>query len=95
MEEFRQQTVDRIIIGLITRRILKPSDILAQGPEERILSKITVQKIFEEFMNRLETKVMFDNRKGTLKSFIYSQARNVTRFLIGEKMRYEPFILGW
>ena len=95
MEEFRQQTVDRIIIGMITRKILKPSDILAQGPEERILSKITVQKIFEEFMNRLETRAMFDNRKGTLKSFIYSQARNVTRFLIGEKMRYEPFILGW
>jgi len=97
MEEFRQQTIDRTLINLISKKIIKPDEILATETEaeERTLTKKTVQKIFEEFMNRLETKVMFNNRKGTIKSFIHQQARNITRYLLKDTKTYTPFTLGW
>jgi len=95
MEEFRQQTVDRPLISLITRKILKPEEILAENDEERTLSKRTVQILFQEVLERLETKVMFGGRRISIKNVIYIQARNVTRFLIGDTLNYRPFVLGW
>ena len=33
MEEFRQQVVDRVLIGLFSRRMIKPEEVLAVGAE--------------------------------------------------------------
>ena len=98
MEEFRQQIVDRALIGLFSRRILKPRDILAVGAEAeegRVLSKKNVQLLLNVVLSRLESSAMFRGRRGSLKSFIYSQARSVVRFLLRDSGDYMPFILGW
>lgn len=98
MEEFRQQVVDRGLIGLFSRKIIKPEEVLAMGSEAeegRILSKKTVKVLLDGIFERLEAPAMFCGRRGRLKSFIYSQARMVVRFLLGEVGRYVPFTLGW
>jgi len=95
MEEFRQQLVDRTLIGLITRKTIKPDNVLVEGDVEgRMLRKDVTEKILSSLQERLDMNVMFDGHRGSLKSFIYSQARKITRFLLGES-NYTPFILGW
>lgn len=97
MEEFRQQLVDRTIIGMLTRKMIAPEEIIAGEDEAkgRLLSKKAAEKLIDSLLERLEGLAMFGGRRGPLKSFIYSQARAVTRFLIGESTEYAPFTLGW
>jgi len=97
MEEFRQQLVDRTIIGMISKKMIKPEEIMAREGEAkgRLLSKKATEKLIEGLLERLEATVMFGGRRGPLKSFVYSQARAVTRFIIGDSAEYSPFILGW
>jgi len=94
MEEFRQQVVDRTLISLFTKKIIKPDNILAEKDEDRLLRKDIAEKILASLQERFDTYVMFGGRRGPLKSFIYSQARRITRFLFGES-DYMPFTLGW
>lgn len=98
MEEFRQQVVDRTLIGLLSRGMVKPREVLAAGVEAevgRVLSKRGVEVILDRLLGRLEFKVMFEGRRGPLKSFVYSQARKIVRFLLGDAAGYDPFVLGW
>jgi len=96
MEEFRQQVVDRTLIGLITKNVIKPNEILAaEAVEEgRVLSKEVIKTLLASFQERLDSEVMFDGQRGPIKSFVYHQARRVVRFLLREA-DYSPFSLGW
>jgi CRISPR-associated protein Cas1 len=96
MEEFRQQVVDRTLTGLLTKNVIKPSEILAAEAieENRVLSKDVIKTLLTSFQERLDTEVMFNGQKGSIKSFIYHQARRVVRFLLREE-DYVPFYLGW
>ncbi|MBS7635686.1 CRISPR-associated endonuclease Cas1 [Candidatus Bathyarchaeota archaeon] len=98
MEEFRQQVVDRALIGLFSRGVIRPEEVLAAGAEAeegRVLSKRAIQLILDALLTRLDSPVMFGGRRGPLNSFIYSQSRCITRFLLRDSVRYEPFVLGW
>jgi len=96
MEEFRQQVVDRTLMGLITRGALKPEEILAvEAVEEgRVLSKETVKTLLSSLQERLDTEVMFSGQKAPIQNVIHQQARRVVRFLLHEG-NYVPFSLGW
>jgi CRISPR-associated protein Cas1 len=96
MEEFRQQLVDRTLVGLITKNVIKPNEILAaEAVEEgRVLSKDVIKVLLASFQERLDSEVMFNGQKGSLKSFIHLQPRCVVRFLLKEA-EYVPFCLGW
>ncbi|MCX8177083.1 MAG: CRISPR-associated endonuclease Cas1 [Candidatus Bathyarchaeota archaeon] len=96
MEEFRQQVVDRVLLGLIAKNVIKPDEaIVAEAVRDsRILSKEAVKTLLESFQERLDTEVMFDGQKSTIKGFIHHQARRVARFLLREA-DYTPFTLGW
>lgn len=96
MEEFRQQLVDRTLIGLITKSVIKPNEIIAaEAVEEgRVLSKEVIKVLLTSFQERLDSEVMFNGQKGSLKSFIHLQPRCVVRFLLKEA-DYVPFCLGW
>ncbi|MEM1666468.1 MAG: CRISPR-associated endonuclease Cas1 [Candidatus Bathyarchaeia archaeon] len=98
MEEFRQQVVDRALVGLLSKGVINPGEVLATGAEVeegRVLSKKAVQLILEALFDRLNSPVMFKGRRGPLKSFIYTQSRCIARFLLGDSVTYEPFVLGW
>ena len=96
MEEFRQQVVDRTLVGLITKGVIKPNEILAAEAvdEGRVLSKDVIKALLAGFQERLDSEVMFNGQKGSMKSFVHLQARCVTRFLLKEE-EYVPFTLGW
>jgi CRISPR-associated protein Cas1 len=96
MEEFRQQVVDRTLIGLITKRVLKPDEILVADivEEGRVLSRQTIKTLLVSLLERLDMEVMFDGCKAPIKRFIYHQARRIVRFLL-RKADYVPFCLGW
>jgi len=96
MEEFRQQLVDRTLIGLITKSVIKPDEIIAtEAVEEgRVLSKEVIKVLLASFQERLDSEVMFNGQKGSLKSFIHLQPRCVVRYLLKEA-DYAPFCLGW
>jgi CRISPR-associated protein Cas1 len=96
MEEFRQQVVDRTLIGLITKGVLKPGEVLAVEvvEEGRVLSRKTIKTLLTSLQERLDAEVMFDGRRAPIKRFIYYQARRVARFLLREG-DYAPFCLGW
>jgi len=96
MEEFRQQLIDRTLMGLITKGVIKPDEIIDEGHVEdgRVLSKEVIKVLLASFEERLESEVMFNGQKGSLKSFIHQQPRCVVRFLLKET-DYAPFCLGW
>lgn len=96
MEEFRQQLVDRTLIGLVTKKVIKPDEIIAAESAEdgRILSKEVIKVLLTSLQERLDSEVMFNGQKGSLKSFIHLQPRCVVRFLLKEA-DYVPFCLGW
>jgi len=98
MEEFRQQVVDRALIGLFSKGIIESEEVLATGSEAekgRVLGKETVRLILDALLARLNNPVMFSGHRGSLKSFIHIQSRNVARFLLRDSSRYKPFALGW
>ena len=96
MEEFRQQLVDRTLVGLITKNVIKPGEILATEvvEEGRVLSKEVIKVLLTSFQERLDSTVMFSGQRGSIKSFVQLQARCVVRFLLQEA-EYVPFSLGW
>jgi len=96
MEEFRQQVVDRTLTGLLTKNVIKPDEILATEvvEEGRVLSREVIKTLLTSFQERLDAEVMFDGQRGSIKSFVYHQARRVVRFLLREA-DYVPFCLGW
>jgi len=96
MEEFRQQVVDRTLIGLVTKNVIKPNEIIvAEAAEEsRILNREVVKTLVASFQERLDTDVVFEGRRGSIKNFIHHQVRRVARYLLREA-DYTPFTLGW
>jgi len=96
MEEFRQQLVDRTLIGLMTKNVVKPNEIIAVDvdTEGRVLSKNVIKILLDSLRERLDSEVTFNGEKRSLKSFIYAQPRNMVRFLLKEA-DYSPFCLGW
>jgi CRISPR-associated protein Cas1 len=96
MEEFRQQVVDRTLIGLVTKNVIKPNEIITVEITEggRALKREVVKTLLGSFQERLDTEVMFDGQRGPVKNFIHHQARRVVRFLLREA-DYTPFTLGW
>lgn len=96
MEEFRQQLVDRTLIGLITKNVIKPNEIIAADSVEegRVLSKDIIKVLLANLQERLDSEVMFNGQKGSMKSFIHLQPRCMVRFLLKEA-EYVPFSLGW
>jgi CRISPR-associated protein Cas1 len=96
MEEFRQQVVDRTLIGLITKNVIKPGEVIVSDcvEEGRVLSREVVKTLLAGFQERLDTEVMFDRQHGSIKTFIHHQARRVALFLLREA-EYTPFTLGW
>jgi len=96
MEEFRQQLVDRTLISLITKNVIKPKEIIAVDSieEGRILNKEVIKIVLSNLYERLDSQVMFNGQKGSIKSFIHLQPRSMVRFLLKEA-EYAPFCLGW
>ncbi len=101
MEEFRQQVVDRVVISLLDRGVLKISEVclkeesVVEG-DRRTLSDRAVKVLSEALEARFSRVVpCLDGKSCSLERCIHVQARRVARFLLGEESFYRPFTLGW
>ncbi len=89
VEEFRQATVDRTVIAMLT----KGTDI-AQD-ERGMLTKETRQTLAKRFFKRLDTPAKFEGKHYPLRAIIQLQARHIATFLRGERGVYTPFVASW
>lgn len=88
IEEFRQQTVDRIILAIITKsKELKVTD----GQLDERTKKLVASKIIE----RLNAVEKFRNREMRFYEIIQHQASSLARYLEGENNKYKPYIRKW
>ncbi|MEM2865443.1 MAG: CRISPR-associated endonuclease Cas1 [Candidatus Bathyarchaeia archaeon] len=94
MEEFRQQVVDRTLLALVSKRVVKPGEIIEEEQGQRLIAKETARKILEALEERLDDKAMFRGRRSSIRGLIQVQARNIARLLL-DGVEYRPFTLGW
>ncbi len=89
VEEFRQQVVDRPLVGLVNRKVS-----LQQEKEGRLGVK-TRRTVAERVLKRLEGQVRYEGKRVGLRVVLQSQARHLATFLRGERETYEPFVGSW
>jgi len=94
MEEFRQQLIDKTVMGLVTKGSVSPSDfemvegMCRMGNSARKLLLKTVLGRFEKYMRYKEERQRWTD-------MILLQARDIAKFLRGETANYDGFYLRW
>lgn len=94
MEEFRPHVVDRMVVGMVSKRMVSKEgfevvDGVCQMGEE-------VRRFYlQELLRRLEEEVRFEDLRLTWGGLFLHQARKLARFLRGELERYEGFWQRW
>jgi len=94
MEEFRQQTIDKAVVSLITKNVIGPDEfekreglcVLASAARRLLIEK--VESIFEAYVRHGDIKTRWTD-------IILSQAVNVAKYLRGEAEAYEGFYQRW
>lgn len=94
MEEFRQQVVDKCVIALISRRVVKESDFSIDEGLCR-LSDSARKALLTEILQKLEDYVRAGSERIRWCDLILKQSRNVAKYLRKEVSAYEGFYLRW
>lgn len=96
MEEFRQQTVDRVILTLINKDMVGLTEMIMETDEnnQQRLNKKVLRLISENITNQLNSKMHYGNDDVTLQNIIQIQANSVVRYL-RDSSEYRPFELRW
>jgi len=89
IEEFRQQVVDRTVIGLVNKKV--PLTLDKSGRLDRETRRTLADKI----LARLESPVRYEKKRHPLRAVLQSQARHLAVFLRGERKAYTPFVGSW
>ena len=89
IEEFRQQVVDRPLVGMVNKKVPLRQD------DKGFLTVETRRRVAERVLKRLEGKVRYEGKQMTLRAVLQSQARHLATFLRGERETYEPFVGSW
>ncbi|MBS7630105.1 CRISPR-associated endonuclease Cas1 [Candidatus Bathyarchaeota archaeon] len=94
MEEFRQQLIDKTVIGLVAKGEIKISDF---SIEEGIckMGDQTRKLLLKAVLERFERYVRYKDEQRRWTDMILIQARDVASFLRGELRNYEGFYLRW
>lgn len=93
IEEFRQAIVDRTMVTLAARRRMGEGDV--EKEEGVYLNKEGRAKAIEAVVKRFDTEVRHRGKRVALRDVILRQAREVVRFLNGERRVYSPYIHRW
>lgn len=89
IEEFRQQVVDRTVIGLVNK------GITIEQNEKGRLARDTRRLLAERVLDRLESRVRYEGQRHRLGAVLQMQARHLATFLRGERDAYVPFVGSW
>jgi len=94
MEEFRQQLVDKTVVGLVTKNVVAPSQFeVREGV--CIMDDRARKLVLREVLGRFEKYMRYGDEKRRWSDMILLQARDVGKYLRGESQRYEGFYLRW
>ncbi|MBM5805555.1 MAG: CRISPR-associated endonuclease Cas1, partial [Candidatus Verstraetearchaeota archaeon] len=94
MEEFRQQTVDKTVVALITKGVVKANEFeMVEGICK--LGDASKRRLIEELEGAFESYVRHRDVKVRWTDLILSQAVDIAKYLRGELKSYEAFYLRW
>nr|MDO8084978.1 CRISPR-associated endonuclease Cas1 [Candidatus Sigynarchaeum springense] len=97
MEEFRQPVVDKLVISLVTKGIIKPSHFTST-PTGVQLTAAGGDIFIPRLIKRVAPLRPGEEDKSTTKNYykdIIKQARDVSRFLLGTIAEYTPHVMEW
>ncbi len=89
VEEFRPVVVDRTIFGLANKNVSFDFD------DNKMLTRETRRMLADKINERLESEVPFEGKRHPIRAVVQMQARHIATFLRGERMIYEPLVMGW
>ena len=94
MEEFRPHLVDRLVVKLVSKRMVSHARFeMVQGICQM---RDEVRRFYlQELLERFESEVRVGDRKFRWSDAILYQARRLAKFLRGEEARYEGFWQQW
>jgi len=95
IEEFRQVTVDRLVLKLFSRKKLGKDDFALE--ESRCLFTDRGKELFiKEYNDMIDEGILMpDGKQVSFKKLIIKQARLLTRYLVGKSPTYDPFLIPW
>ncbi len=88
IEEFRQVSVDRVVIGLAARGFKVERD-------ESRLSEDTRRTFADHILGHLESNMSYEGKRRPLRQIIQTQARRLAQYLRGENSDYLPYKVEW
>jgi group II intron reverse transcriptase/maturase/CRISPR-associated endonuclease Cas1 len=88
IEEFRQQAVDRVVFAIVMKNVRLKA-------ENGLLDEYTKKLLAKKVIERLNNVELFRKKEIRFYEIIYSQARGLVKFLLGEKTNYRPYIRKW
>ncbi len=89
IEEFRQMVVDRVVFGMMNKRVGWAVD------EKGYLTDATRKALAEKVLERLEGREPYEGQKHKLRTILHRQAQRLATFVRGERKMYEPFVGRW
>jgi CRISPR-associated protein Cas1 len=96
MEEFRPLVADAVVLSILNKRLLKPSDFTSEPLSEAVsLTKEglhTFLRLYEQ-KKQSEFKHPVLGRKCTYQEAFEIQARLLAKYLMGEIDKYPPLVL--
>lgn len=94
VEEFRAPVVDSLVLWVVTRGILRPTDFQPDEPSGGVvLTDSGLREFLARFSDKLESEVLVRalGRRLTYRKLFDWQARGLARVITGELETYRPF----
>ncbi|MBS1550872.1 MAG: CRISPR-associated endonuclease Cas1 [Bacteroidetes bacterium] len=88
IEQFRAPFADRAVISLLTKgsKVCKENDLLTKETRNILAKKV---------LSRLNTEVIYKNRRMNNNSVILEKVRELVSYIKGESRIYKPYIMKW
>lgn len=88
IEQFRAPFADRAVVSLLT----KGTKVTI---ENDLLSKETRNTLARKVLNRLNTEIIYKNKRMNNNSVILEKVRELVLFIKGELKTFKPYIMKW
>lgn len=88
IEQFRAPFADRAVISLLTKgsKVSKENDLLSKDTRNLIANRV---------LSRLNTEVVYKNKRMNNNSIILEKAKELVKYLKGEEKIFKPFVMKW
>jgi CRISPR-associated protein Cas1 len=90
MEEFRQEAVDRVLLGLVNKGQLRAGSVL--GSDGRLEKNVSMF-VFKALNEKMDEYAVQAGGRLRFRDLILLQARNVSRYLLGDLPFYTPYTI--